>query len=199
MFKELVVGINYSTFPLTISRIKLIFYLLWPFSWSRISATFLATLTLCLSPFSSGGKRNVFPMRPAGSKVGIGLDPDGFSLSLDLMKTVVSWVLVENLPRLPLVIQRNFIFRRVRRFRNLPSMWCKPMVGSRRFLRSNCTSIDNFLGFMVQELVGHGITRMLPKASPVSSPLFTFRREMLVMCCIEHRLIENEKEYNRNI
>ena len=27
-------------------------------------------------------------MRSAGSKVGIGLDPDGFSSSLDLMKTV---------------------------------------------------------------------------------------------------------------
>ena len=49
---------------------------------------FLVTLTLCLSPFSLGGKRNVLPMRSSGSKVGIGLDPDGFSSFLDLMKTV---------------------------------------------------------------------------------------------------------------
>ena len=45
---------------------------------------------------------------------------------------------------------------------------------------------------MVQELVGHGITIMHPKANPVASPLFTFRREMLFMCCIEHRMIESE-------
>ena len=35
-----------------------------------------------------GGKRNVLPMRSSGSKVGIGLDPDGFSLSVELLKTV---------------------------------------------------------------------------------------------------------------
>ena len=33
-------------------------------------------------------QRNVPPNRSVGSKVGIGLDPDGFSSSLDLMKTV---------------------------------------------------------------------------------------------------------------
>ena len=32
--------------------------------------------------------RNVLPIKSVGSKVGIGLDPDGFSSSLDLMKTV---------------------------------------------------------------------------------------------------------------
>ena len=52
-----------------------------------ISTTFLVTLALCLSPFS---QRNVLPMGSAGSKVGIGLDPNGFPSSLDLMKTV--WV-----------------------------------------------------------------------------------------------------------
>ena len=78
-------------------------------------------------------------------------------------------------------------------------MWCKPMVGSRRFLRPNSTAVDNFLGFMVQELVGLGITTILPKAHPVSSPLFTFRKEMLIMCCIEHRLIKSEEENERNI
>ena len=110
-----------------------------------------------------------------------------------LMKTVGSSVSLRNRLTVPVVIQWKSIFRRVRRCRNLPSLQCKPMVGSRRFLRSNCTSIDNFLGFMVQELVGHGITTMLTKANPVGSPLFTFRRVMLVMCCIEHRLIESKK------
>ena len=35
---------------------------------------------------------------------------------------------------LQVVIQRKFYLQKVRRCRNLPSMWCKPMVGSRRFL-----------------------------------------------------------------
>ena len=61
------------------------------------------------------------------------------------------------------------------------------MIGSRRFQRLNSTSVDDFLGFMIQELVCHGITTMLPKAS-----LFTFRGKMLVMCCIEYRLIKVE-------
>ena len=39
-------------------------------------------------PFLSGGKRNVLPIKSVGSKVGIGLDPDGFSSSLDMMKTL---------------------------------------------------------------------------------------------------------------
>ena len=30
-----------------------------------------------------------------------------------------------------------------------PSMWCKPMVGGRRFLGSSSTSIDIFLGVMI--------------------------------------------------
>ena len=39
------------------------------------------------SPFSSGGKSNALPIKSVGSKVGIGFDPDGFSSSLDLIKT----------------------------------------------------------------------------------------------------------------
>ena len=64
------------------------FSILWQLSWSIISTTCLVTLALCLSPFSSGGSRNALPIRSLGSKVGIGLDPDGFSSSLDLIKTV---------------------------------------------------------------------------------------------------------------
>ena len=37
---------------------------------------------------TTGERRNVLPTRSLGSKVGIGLDPDGFSSSLELMKTV---------------------------------------------------------------------------------------------------------------
>ena len=71
-----------------ISKINLMFSTLWPLSWSIISTTCLVTLALCFSPFFSAGRRNVLPIRSLGLKVGIGLDPDGFSSSLDLMKTV---------------------------------------------------------------------------------------------------------------
>ena len=88
-------------------------------------------------------------MRPSGSKVGIGLDPDGFSSSLDLMKTTGSSVSVSNLLRFPVVIQMKLSFRRVKKCRNLLTMWFKPMVGSRRFLRPNSTSVDDFLSYMI--------------------------------------------------
>ena len=44
-----------------------------------IFTTFLVPWLYASPHFYSGGKRNVCPMRPSGSKVGIGLDPDGFS------------------------------------------------------------------------------------------------------------------------
>ena len=40
---------------------------------------------------------------------------------------------------------------------------------------------------------------MLPKSYPVASPLFTFRREMLIICCIEQKLVESEKENDGNV
>ena len=103
MFKELV----------PISNINVMFSSLWPLSWSIISTTCLVTLALCLSPFSSSGSRNVLPIRSLGSKVGIGLDPDEFSSSLDLMKTVGASVPVGNLLGIPVVIQRKFYLQKV--------------------------------------------------------------------------------------
>ena len=151
--------ISSSTLPLPISKIKLMFSTLWPLSWSIISTTCLVTLALCLSPFSSGGSRNVLPIRSLGSKVGIGLDPDGFSSSLDLMRTVGAfWSGGEPSGSPSADPEEICIIRRVRRCRNLPSMWCKPMVGSGRFLGSNSTSIDKFLGIMIQDFVGHCIS-----------------------------------------
>ena len=47
--------ISSSTLPFPISKIKLMFSILWPLSWSIISTTCLVTLALCLSLFSSGG------------------------------------------------------------------------------------------------------------------------------------------------
>ena len=58
-------------------------------------------------------------------------------------------------------------------------MWCKPMVGSGRLVGSNSTSIDNYLGIMILDFMGHCISTMLPKSNPVTSPLLAFRREIL--------------------
>ena len=79
-------------------------------------------------------------MRSSGSKVGIGLDPDGFSSSLDMMKTVGVFCVGDEHSEGPsgdpeeiLSSEGSEDFRRVRRCRNLPSMWCKPMVGVEDF------------------------------------------------------------------
>ena len=112
--------ISSSTLPLPISKIKLMFSILWPLSWSIISTACLVTLALCLSPFSSGGRRNVLPIRSHGSKVGIGLDPDGFSSSLDLMKTVGAFVPVRKLLGIQVVIQRKFYLQKGQKMQKPP-------------------------------------------------------------------------------
>ena len=152
---------------------------------------FLVILALCLSPFSSEGK-NILPIWSAGSKVGIGLDPDGFSSALDLMKAVGVFCFREEPSEGPSGDPEEILSSDGSEdVETSPPCDASLWLGVEDFL--GLTSIDNFLGFMVQELVGHGMTTMLPKANPVASPYFTFRREMLVMCCIEHRLIESEE------
>ena len=138
--------ISSSTLPFPISKIKLKFSILWPLSWSIISTTCLVTLSLCLSPFYSGGSKKVLPIRSLGSKVGIGLDPDGFSSPLAPMKTIGAFWTGEEPSGDPSGDPEEFYLQKVQK---MPSMWCKPMVGSRRFLGSNSTSIDNFLGIMI--------------------------------------------------
>ena len=112
--------ISSSTLPLPISKIKLVFSILWPLSWSTISTTCLVTLALCPFPISSGGSRNVLPIWSLGSKVGIGLDPDGFSSSLDQMKTVGAFCSVRNLMGLQVVIQRKFYLQKGQKMQKPP-------------------------------------------------------------------------------
>ena len=121
---------------------------------------FSAILALCLSPFSSGGKRNVLPIRSAGSKVGIGLDPDGFASSLDLMKTVGVFCFSEGPSEGPSGDPEEILC-----IEGSEDVETSPPCGASIWLgvEDFCTSIDNFLGFMVQQLVGHGITTILPK------------------------------------
>ena len=69
------------------------------------------------------------------------------------------------------------------------SLW----LGVEDFLGLTALQKYNFLGIMIKDFMGHCISTMLPKSYPVASPLFTFRRKMLVICCIKHRLIESEK------
>ena len=109
-----------STLPFPISRIKLMFSTLWPLSWSMISTTCQVTLALCLSPFSSGGSQKVLPMRSLGSNVGIGFDPDGFSSSLDLMKTVGAFCSGEDLLGIHVVIQRKFYLQKHQKMQKPP-------------------------------------------------------------------------------
>ena len=109
-----------STLPLPISKIKLMFSILQPLSWSIISTTCLVTLALCLSPLSSGGSRNVLPIRSLGSKVGIGLDPDGFSSSRDLMKTVGAFWSGAELLGIQVVIQRKFYLQKGQKMQKPP-------------------------------------------------------------------------------
>ena len=124
---------------------------------------------------------------------GIGLDPDGFSSSLDLMKTVGAFCFLGEPSGDPIGDPEELYLQKgQRRCTNLPSMWCKPMVGSGRLLVSNSTSIDNFLGIMIYNFIGHYISTIFSKSSPLASPLFTFRWEILVICGIKHRLIESE-------
>ena len=106
--------INSSTLPLPISKIKLMFSTLCPLSWSIISTTYMVSLVLCLSSFTSGGRMNVLPIKSLGSKVGIGLDPDGFSSSLVLSASV------SNLLGIQVVILRKFYLHKGQRMQKLP-------------------------------------------------------------------------------
>ena len=76
-----------STLPWPISSLKLILGILLPSSLSFFHY-FFVTLALSLSPFSSGGHKNVLVIKLSGSNSGIGLTTDGLSSCLDLMKTV---------------------------------------------------------------------------------------------------------------
>ena len=59
-------------------------------------------------------------MRSYRSKVGIGLDPDGFSSSLDLMKTAGVLCLVSNLLRIPVVIHKKFYLQNSQKMQKPP-------------------------------------------------------------------------------
>ena len=69
-----------------IASMKLILGILLPSSLSISSTIFFVTLALSLSPFPSGGHKNVWPIN--GSYSGIGLTTDGSSSYPDLMKAV---------------------------------------------------------------------------------------------------------------
>ena len=127
------------------------FSTLCPLSWSIISTTCLVTLALCLSPFSSGGSKRVLPIRSLGSKVGIGLDPDGFSSSLYLMKTVGVFCCGEEPSGAPSGDPWEILSSEGSEDAETspPCGASLHTVGSRRFLGSNSTSIDIFLGIMI--------------------------------------------------
>ena len=63
---------------------------------------------------------NVLPIRSLGSNVGIGLDPDGFSSSWDLMKTVGAFGFGEEPSGIQVVIQRKFYLQKGQKMQKPP-------------------------------------------------------------------------------
>ena len=113
----------------------MIFSSLWPSSYSMISTTFWLPWLCAFHHFPN----EIFWHRLGSRWILIISGPDEDCRGL----------LLVNIPlKVPLVIQMKFYLQNARRCGNLPSMWCKPMVGSRRLLSSNSTSVDNFLGLI---------------------------------------------------
>ena len=111
--------------------------------------TCLVTLALCLSPFSSGGSKKVLPMRSLWSNVGIGLDPDGFSSSLDLRKTVGASCSGIEPSGDPSGDPEAILSSEGSEDAETSLHVVQAYGWGRRFLGSNSTSIDNFLGIMI--------------------------------------------------
>ena len=89
-------------------------------------------------------------MRSLGSNVGIGLDPDGFSSSLDLMKTVGAFCSDEEPSGDPSGDPEEiFSSEESEDAETSPPCGASLWLGVEDFLGSNSTSIDNFLGAMI--------------------------------------------------
>ena len=131
-------------------------------------------ICLLLSPFCSGDRRNVLPIKSLGSKVGIGLDPDGFSSSLDLMMTVGAFGFSGGLLGIQVVIPSKVYLQKGQKMQKPP------------------LHVVQAYGWVCKTSWVYCISTMFPKSYPVASLLFTFRWKILGICGIKHRLIERE-------
>ena len=81
----------------------------------------------------------------------------------------------------------------------LPSSINKPFI---RILGSpgpEGTSIDDFVSHSIKSHMGERVTTMFSKTNPETSPLFTIRREVLIMGSIENWLIGGVQEEDADI
>ena len=70
----------------------------------------------------------------------------------------------------------------------LPSSINKPFIGILGSPGPEGTSIDDFESHSIKNHVGERVTTMFSEPNPETSPLFTVRREMLIMGSIENWL-----------
>ena len=81
----------------------------------------------------------------------------------------------------------------------LPSSINKPFIGILGSPGPEGTSKDDFESHSIKNHVGERVTTMFSKTNPETSPLFTVRREVLIMGSIENRLIEGVQEDDADI
>ena len=81
----------------------------------------------------------------------------------------------------------------------LPSSINKPVIGILKSPGPESTSIDDFESHSIKNHVGERVTTMFSKTNPETSPLFTIRREVLIMGIIENWLIEGVQEDDADI
>ena len=81
----------------------------------------------------------------------------------------------------------------------LPSSIKKPFIRIVGSPGHEGTSIDDFESHSIKNHMGKRVTTMFSKTNPETSPLFTVRREVLIMGSIEDWLIEGGQEDDADI
>ena len=81
----------------------------------------------------------------------------------------------------------------------LPSSINKIFIGILGSPGPESTSIDDFESHSIKNHVGERVTTMFSKTNRETSPLFTVRREVLIMGSIENWLIEGVQEDDADI
>ena len=81
----------------------------------------------------------------------------------------------------------------------LPFSINKPFIGILGSPGPEGTSIDDFVSHSIKNCMGERVTTMFSKPNPETSPLFTVRREVLIIGSIENWLLEGVQEDDADI
>ena len=81
----------------------------------------------------------------------------------------------------------------------LPSSINNPFIGILGSPGPEGTSIDDFVIHSIKNHMGERVTTMFSKTNPETSPLFTIRRDVLIMGSIKNWLIEGVQEDDADI